>query len=73
MKLSLVWATIDTLMACILFINLIALLKLYKYVFLNYEWQLKNGIEQLIFERDIDIVNIDLKNYKNIEEKKLWN
>lgn len=72
-KLDVVWAAIDTLIAGILFINLFAILKLYKYVkfaFLNYDWQLKNGIEYPLFKRDIDIMDIDLSDYKNIKRKK---
>ena len=70
--LNAVWAAIDTLVGLILFINLFALLKLYKYVkysFLNYTWQLENGIEDPIFNREIDIVEVDLSDYKNIKKK----
>lgn len=64
--LNAVWAAIDTLVGLILFINLFALLKLYKYIkfsLQNYIYQLKSGIEQPLFNRDIDIKNIDLNDY----------
>lgn len=70
--LNAVWAAIDTLVGLILFINLYALLRLYKYVkyvFLNYTWQLENGNEQPEFDREIDIMDVDLADYKNIKKK----
>lgn len=68
-ELKAVWAAIDTLIAIIVFINLYALLKLYKYAkyaYLNYDWQLKNKIDEPILRKDLDIMNIDLNNYKEI-------
>lgn len=51
-ELKAIWASIDTLIALIVFINLVALLLLFKYVkyiFNDYKKQLKDGIEEPIW------------------------
>ncbi|WP_339006042.1 sodium:alanine symporter family protein [Fusobacterium animalis] len=57
-ELKAIWATIDTLIALIVFINLVALLLLFKhvkYVFEDYKKQLKDGIKEPIWN------NTDIK------------
>ena len=53
-QLDAVWASIDILIAAVVFINLYAILRLYKYAkyaFLHYEYQLKNGNESPVFKK----------------------
>lgn len=61
--LAMIWGLIDIMVALIVFVNLIALFKLFKYVrytFNDYVNQLKQGIEEPEWDKDIDIINLDV-------------
>lgn len=60
MPLDLIWGLIDIMVALIVFINLIALFKLFKYVkftFNDYVSQLDSGNEEPVWEGDIDSID----------------
>jgi AGCS family alanine or glycine:cation symporter len=54
---------VDFLLAIIVFLNIIALFGLFKYVrfaFKNYVYQLNQGIKEPEWDREIDITKVDL-------------
>jgi len=68
MPLGLIWSLIDIMVALIVFLNLIALFKLFKYVrfaFDDYVRQLAEGIEEPEWEKDREITEVEL-DYKTI-------
>jgi len=68
MPLGLIWSLIDIMVALIVFLNLIALFKLFKFVkfaFDDYVNQLEAGIEEPAWEKDREITEAEL-NYKTI-------
>jgi AGCS family alanine or glycine:cation symporter len=61
--LTTIWNTVDFLLAIIVFLNIIALFGLFKYVrfaFKNYVYQLNQGIKEPEWDREIDITKVDL-------------
>lgn len=65
MPLDVIWGLIDIMVALIVFVNLIALFKLFKYVrytFTDYVNQLKQGKEEPEWDKDIDIIKVDVTN-----------
>lgn len=63
-KLDLIWGAIDFFIALIIFINVIALLRLSKYVrysLKDWESQRKEGIEEPVWNKDIDVLMSELE------------
>jgi alanine or glycine:cation symporter, AGCS family len=61
--LTVIWASVDFILAIIIFLNVIALFGLFKYVryaFKNYVNQLNKGIKEPEWDREIDITKVDL-------------
>jgi alanine or glycine:cation symporter, AGCS family len=61
--LTVIWTSVDFLLAIIIFLNVIALFGLFKYVryaFNNYVRQLKKGIVEPEWDKKIDITKVDL-------------
>lgn len=61
--LTIIWGFIDLLVAIIVFFNLLALFGLFKYVryaYVNYFEQIKQGKESPVWDKSIDITELDL-------------
>lgn len=68
-ELGVIWASVDTVLAAIIFINVFALLALYKYAkyaYDNYQMQLNAGVEDPVWDPNTDITKVDLNNSKEI-------
>lgn len=67
--LTIIWASVDFLLAIIIILNVIALFGLFKYVryaFNNYIHQLNNGITEPEWDRVIDVTKIDLTQVEEV-------
>ncbi|WP_042476411.1 alanine/glycine:cation symporter family protein [Bacillus ndiopicus] len=63
--LTTIWATVDFMLAIIVFINVFALFGLFKYVryaYKNYMHQLNSGVEEPEWNKELDVTKINLSN-----------
>lgn len=70
--LNAIWATVDLFVGLIVFTNIIAMIllsKYVKYVYDNYFYQVKKGIEYPRWNYDMDIMDIDLSNIGEVKNK----
>lgn len=71
--LTTIWASVDFMLAIIVFINVFALFGLFKYVryaYKNYMSQLKNGVEEPKWNKELDVTKINLSDIDEATLKK---
>lgn len=71
-SLNVIWALVDLLLGFIVFINIFAMLylsKYVKYVYDNYFSQVKRGIAKPVWNYDVDIMKVDLRDVEHVREK----
>ncbi len=70
--LTTIWASVDFMLAIIVFINVYALFRLFKYVryaYKNYMHQLRNGIKEPEWNKELDVTKINLANIDEVTRK----
>lgn len=73
-ELSVIWAAVDLILGLIVFINIISLMLLFKYVryiYRHYFRQIENGNDNPSWNYDLDITKIDLSDVEEPNYKKI--